>query len=510
MRSASRTRTPNDALRALLEESGWTQAAFARALARLGAETGAHLHYDRTSVAHWLRGSRPGPAVQRLMAEALSRRLRRPVTVADLGMGGTGGPGRRPYGRTAAPPDWPDPRVRALDTLAALTAPAAGPSRAHAKTPAPYRLTLLTEPKSVPPEGKSVPPEGRTGPKGPAGPGGPAGNAALTGPEGVRGRPAPAQRAEHAQGAQPTERADCGPADVASVRAHAYFFAEQADRRGGGHIRAPLAAYVSGLARRLRDPEAAGPYRGELLSGAARLSYLLARVYADEQRHGLAQRAFLTSGELAEEAGDPAGSALARRALSTQAHELGHHRHSLALAEAACETAPPDTEPSARAFLYAGLAVAAADGGGRADALAALRRAEQSMAHADALGGGPVGGYQEAALQYQTGQVRAGLGDRSGAIRELRASLRSRPVDERRARALSHAELAELLLSCGRLEEACASWEVFLEDCSMVRSGRARRARARIPVLIRPYRREECAQALMARSGALAGNGGFQ
>ncbi|WP_367124169.1 hypothetical protein [Streptomyces phytohabitans] len=478
MRSASRTRTPNDALRALLEESGWTQAAFARALARLGAETGTHLHYDRTSVAHWLRGSRPGPTVQRLMAEAFSRRLRRPVTVADLDMGGTGGPGRRPHGRTAAPPEWPDPRTRPLDTLAALTAPATGAHRAHARTPAPYRLILLTEPKSAPPGATS-------------------GTGTGTDP---RPATAPAVRA------RPT---GSGPADVASVRAHTYFFAEQADRRGGGHIRAPLAAYVSGLTRRLRGPDAAGRFRGELLSGASRLSYLLARVYADEQRHGLAQRAFLTSGELAEEAGDPAGSALARRALSTQAHELGHHRHSLALAEAACEKAPRDTEPSARAFLYAGLAVAAAESGGKADALAALRRAEQSMAHADALGGGPVGGYQEAALQYQTGQVHAVLGDRGGAIRELRASLRSRPVDERRARALSHAELAELLLSCGRLEEACASWEVFLEDCSMVRSGRARRARERIPGLIRPYRREECAQALMARSGALAGTGDF-
>lgn len=492
MRSSSRTLAPNPALRTLLEESGWTQAAFARALARLGAETGTHLHYDRTSVAHWLRGSRPGPTVQRLIAEALSRRLRRPVTVAELGMGGTGGPGRRAYARPTAPPETPGSHARPLDKLASLAAPVVGPPRAHANAPAPYRLTLLTEPK----------PEHRRAERGDAD----AAAGAVREHPGGR-TPPPAGTAIPPHGPEGHAR---GGADVASVRAHAYFFAEQADLRGGGHIRAPLAAYVSGLARRLRAPDATGPHRGELLSGAAQLSYLLARVYADEQRHGLAQRAFLTSGELSEEAGDRAGSALARRALSTQAHELGHHRHSLALAEAACAAAPADTEPSQQAFLYAGLAVAAADGGDSTDALAALRRAEQSMAHADALGGEPVGGYQEAALQYQTGQVRAGLGDRAGAIGELRASLRSRPVEERRARALSQAELAELLLSCGRLEEACASWQVFLKDCSMVRSGRTRRARARIPALISPYRREECAQALMVRSGALAGSGGFQ
>ena len=73
--------TPNLALRALLEESEWTQEAFARAISRLGNESGTRLGYDRTSVAHWLRGSRPSPKVQRFIAEALSRRLGRPVDV---------------------------------------------------------------------------------------------------------------------------------------------------------------------------------------------------------------------------------------------------------------------------------------------------------------------------------------------------------------------------------------------------------------------------------------------
>ncbi|OEV05881.1 hypothetical protein AN216_00965, partial [Streptomyces oceani] len=303
--------------------------------------------------------------------------------------------------------------------------------------------------------------------------------------------------------------------DAASVRAHAHFFTEQADRHGGGHVRAPLAAYLAALARTLRASGSTPTVRtrhggwtlravehDQLLAGAARLSYLLARVYVDEQRHGLAQRTFRAAGELAEEAGVPAEAAFARRALSTQAHQLGHRQDSLALAEAACAIAPPDTEPSARSFLYAGLAVAAAGTGRRTAALGALRQAERELSHADALGGGPIGGYQEAALQYQTGRVRACLGDRAGAIAELRDSLRSRAPDERRARALSHAELAELLLAEERLDEACAAWEVFLSDCSMVRSGRARRARARIPALLRPYARQECVQALLARSDA--------
>ncbi|MGH3312942.1 MAG: helix-turn-helix domain-containing protein, partial [Streptomyces sp.] len=89
--------TPNAPLRLLLAETEWTQEAFARAIGRAAAEAGVRLGYDRTSVAHWLRGARPSPRVQGFIAEALSRRLGRPVTVTQLGMGDgrSGGPGPR-------------------------------------------------------------------------------------------------------------------------------------------------------------------------------------------------------------------------------------------------------------------------------------------------------------------------------------------------------------------------------------------------------------------------------
>lgn len=484
------TRPANPTLRALLEETEWTQAAFAHAITRLGAEVGLHLRYDRTSVAHWLRGSRPEPRVQHLMAEALSRRLGRPVTVPELGMRkGRVGTGQRPQRsqRGAAADDGGetgeggDPSgdggsAHPVDRLTALTAPVVAPPRADAPPPAPYKLKLLT-----------------TSPRQPR----PARTSFPVRPDCVKRQP----------GTRPV-----GPSEVASVHEHARFFAQQADRHGGGHIRTSLAAHLSGLVRSLRTGEDSAHHRG-LLAGAARLSFLLARVYADEQRHGLAQRAFLTSAELAAEADDQEGVALALRALSSQAHHLGHLRESLALAEAACDTAPVGTAPSARSFLYAGLAVAQAAAGERDRSMSALRRAEQQLARAPedlttgprSPNGEPVGSYQDAALLYQSSQVRGALGDRTGAIRDLRASLRSRPVGERRSRAVCLAELAELLLSCGRLEEACASWQSFLDDCALVHSGRALEARTRMPGLLRPYVRERCVQVLLSRTSARAG-----
>jgi transcriptional regulator with XRE-family HTH domain/tetratricopeptide (TPR) repeat protein len=568
--------TPNDALRSLLAETRWTQESFARAIAKVAAEAGVRLGYDRTSVARWLRGSRPSPRVQSFIAEALSRRLGRPVDVTQLGMGDgqSGGPGRRTARRDArargadggARPEFPcagaefEERARRrplpADQLAALTAAVVGPPRADPPPPAPYRLTLTLPTYSAEgacstagahPERSTparAPGVGEPGPDttdlgatdldepgaGDPGTGARDGGSRGTGDpsvreprvrepgvgddptetaEPLRPRPPRAHFPSLPRGGRPVRRTT--PDEVASVREHARFFAQQADRHGGGHIRTPLAACLAGLVRRLRTG-GEGPHHPRLVAGAARLSYLLARVYADEQRHGLAQRAFDTAAQLAAEGGDPEGVALVHRALSSQAHQLGHRRLSLALAESACEAAPAGAAPSTRSFLYAGLAVARAADGERGRALAALRRAEHELARAPADlttgpespdGGEPVGSYQDAALHYQAGQVRAALGDRDGAVRELRASLRSRPAGERRSRALSEAELAELLLADGRLEEACAAWQGFLEDSALVRSGRARRARDRMPRLLAPYAHERCVQGLLTRTGLL-------
>jgi hypothetical protein len=515
MRPAERHRrdpTPNGALRSLLAESEWTQESLARAIGRLGTEAGVRLSYDRTSVARWLRGSRPAPRVQGFIAEALSRRLGRPVAVTQLGMGdgSSGGPGPRPRStgdgaraglrgqgtQFAALQE----QARPADQLAALTAAVVGPPRADRPPPAPYRLTVGAAAGTVPGA------QGEQRARG-AAPGRGIGDDPTETAEPLRPRPPRAHFPSLPRGGRPARRTT--PDEVASVREHARFFAQQADRHGGGHIRTPLAASLAELVRRLRTG-GEGPYHPQLVAGAARLSYLLARVYADEQRHGLAQRAFDTAAQLAAEGEDPEGVALAHRALSSQAHQLGHRQQSLALAESACEAAPADAAPSARSFLYAGLAVAQAAEGERAQALAALRRAETELARAPADlttgpespdGGEPVGTYQDASLHYQAGQVRAALGDRDGAIRELRASVRSRPAGERRSRALSEAELAELLLSKGRLEEACSAWQGFLEDSALVRSGRARRARDRMPRLLRPYVHERCVQGLLTRTG---------
>src|SRR2546421_819493 len=78
---------PNQALAALLEEAGFSEAGLARRVNELGRVHGHSFGYDYTAVYRWLRkGQRPRDPVPALIAEALTERLGRPVSPAEIGM----------------------------------------------------------------------------------------------------------------------------------------------------------------------------------------------------------------------------------------------------------------------------------------------------------------------------------------------------------------------------------------------------------------------------------------
>ncbi|MET8978311.1 hypothetical protein ABZX85_22115 [Streptomyces sp. NPDC004539] len=85
-----RLRTPNRALRALLAEAGWSGARLAREVNSLGAAQGFTLTYDRTTVSHWLSGTRPRPPAPELAAQVLSARIGRRVRAVDAGLAQAG------------------------------------------------------------------------------------------------------------------------------------------------------------------------------------------------------------------------------------------------------------------------------------------------------------------------------------------------------------------------------------------------------------------------------------
>ena len=68
-----------------MQSGGIGNAQLARRVNAAGRELGLRLHYDKTSVSHWLAGSVPKPEARPAITEALSRLLGRPVTCGEIG-----------------------------------------------------------------------------------------------------------------------------------------------------------------------------------------------------------------------------------------------------------------------------------------------------------------------------------------------------------------------------------------------------------------------------------------
>lgn len=434
------TRATNRALRALLDESGWTQEALARAVNAAAAEIGLRLRYDRTSVAHWLTGARPRADVVRLLAEVLSRRLGRPVTATTLGLDPAPTPPSTPLRR---------PAREALADLAGIDA---DPYRRHRLIHLPYRLDL---PDPDEPTVLSREP------------------------------------------AQPPRRV--GAAEVRALQLAVDAFAPLTDSLGGGHGRTALAAFLADDVTGWLQAHATDRTRHDLLTGAARLALLLARTHIDQYAHGLAQSYLRIALSLATEADDPSTTVIILRTLSTQAQGIGHPRTALRLAEAA-ENAARGTPSPVRSFLHAQLAVCRAADGDRRAAVVSLSCAERLGGRADEPSPGLFTSYAGTALQYQRAQTLSALHDHDGAVGALKTSLRNRSPADIRARALVSAGLARLHLRIGHLEEACTAWESFLDLYPRLNSVRADHELAQLLQGLRPYHRQPAAERLRARA----------
>jgi len=77
-------RQRNDRLREAIAASGLGYDGVARAVVRIAAENGEALQTNKSAVAHWVNGVRPNKRTAAYLAEALTRRAGRPVTLAQL------------------------------------------------------------------------------------------------------------------------------------------------------------------------------------------------------------------------------------------------------------------------------------------------------------------------------------------------------------------------------------------------------------------------------------------
>lgn len=445
-------RVPNDLLRALLDEAGWTGEALAREVNALGAEVALSLRYRRATISHWLSGMRPRPPVPELVAEAFSRRLGRPIAVSATGLAN---PAAGPV--PVAVGQWWEG-----NTVARLVELAGHGTRRGFMAGCVYSLASLSVP----------------------------GWAELTAaPRGRR------------PDIDPTTKV--GRAEVESATAMLRLFSDADATFGGGRTRRVLSGYLGTTIAPWLRAGATSCVRRDLLIVASQLTYLCGFMCFDDQLHGAAQRYYRTSLWLTAEAGDATGHAVTLRGLSAQARLLGHHRQAVELAEAAVRTGLGSASPQLQAFLLGQVAVATAAAGDHRAAIANITRAEQFLGRSD---GTPklVGACHPASLAHQQAAVAACLGDRRGAVTALESSIRHRPAGERRSRAITLARLAELQFAGGQLEKACHTWHRFLDDYPDLRSGRADRAFAHLRACTRPHDSNSVASHLRLRAASLA------
>ncbi|CAM5679824.1 MULTISPECIES: hypothetical protein [Streptomyces] len=436
-------RTPNCALQGLFAESGWTLDQCARAVNRVGTEVSRRLRYNESAVHHWLGGTLPREPVRRIILEAFSRRLNRPVTHAQAGF-------PVPAGQTSE-------FVGTVEGLVELGSMDVDPSRRGLLGAGLFSVALT-----------------------------------IPGWQDVVAR---------AEGIQTGASAHIGMNDVRMVIAMTERLSELDDEFGGRYARPLAASFLINTVVPALGAGGSDEVRKAMRSAASDLCYLAGYMAVDEGEQHLAQRYYVKALELAGAANDPLTYSTTLRGMSVQAVDLGHGAEAMRLADAAA-AASPEVGPRMRAFLAGQQAHAAAQTGDRAGALSHIREAEVAMEKAESRAQ-TFRSYDPASLQYHVSQVRYELGDRAGAVKALEESDRVRLSVFRRSRVHRRGLLAERQLQLGHLEAACHTWNLALDDYPLVKSGRADDRMRRMAAFIRPYRKNAAARALYERARPL-------
>ncbi|PYC78580.1 hypothetical protein C7C46_15875 [Streptomyces tateyamensis] len=414
-------RTPNRELADLLAEARWGNDQLARAVNRIGRETGLELTYDHSAVSHWLKGVRPRAAVRPVIAEAFARRLARPVTSQQAGFGAA--PAGRAEGGTQS-------AQSALADLSDLVRDDMDPSRRSMLAAGLYSAAMLV--------------------------------------------PGYTELAHRLDGARAEVRAGrtvrIGESEVETVRAMTERIAAILDELGGGHARPMSAAFLANTVMPWLSADGTPAVKKSMLAAASDLVYLTGWMAMYERAHGLGQQYFGEALNLAQDGQDHVTYCRTLRGMSLQAANLGYGPRALEYADAAAECAPA-AGPRLTAFLRGQQAHGAALVHDQRLAFTRLNQTEAALAKADGRNDA-VGGYDWAAYHFHVSSVLYALGDLPRSIQAMRQSNRVRPANERQGRLHANGVLASRQWELGHVEAAATTWHEFLNDYTTLSTAR--------------------------------------
>lgn len=412
-------RVPNTALRDIIERAGISYEALARDVRTVAAEAGGGVRTNKSSIAHWVAGKRPDPQTAVYLAEALSRRLGRTVTPADIGL--TADQAQAQPGLRLGP----DP----VDMLVRLGE--ADIQRRKLFTSAAYSVAAAALPLGA------------------------------------------EQAAEYQQRAAVGH---AGRAEIDAVRDMTAMYTAIDERHGGQHGRSAVVQYLtSDVARLCRARFVTDEDRADMLSAAACVAYLAGWKAYDAGEHGLAQRYYLQAYQLTKEAQDDLHGAFILRILAHNGMDIRRPEHTLELAEAALARVRGKLPPPAEAMFAITRARALATADRRRDAAAQMREAQDLVLRGDESDlpqWAALWGSARACVSSHSAKTLKRIGDFAGAERHYAAAARSRP-GRPRITALTLAAEGGAQAAQGHVEQACATWGRSLDLLDGVRSARA-------------------------------------
>lgn len=305
----------------LMREARVSASSLARRVVELGGHHGVDRNYTHIDVKRWTEGRQPRGIVPALIAQVLSSKLGRPVSVADIGMAS---------GQDASLAVAGSYPLTIADSAAALTAVV------RADQPG---LTVVGA-DSLDTSGWAdlmvqwlLAPDSGTGK--------------------LDGRP---------------------PQDARGLQMASDMFSRMDYQFGGGYARTTLVEFIrTEVLPLVKNPHRQTP---EVLRSAAALLRVAGWTAYDTGAHGLANWYLTHALRLAQAAGDRALGGRILAGMSHQANFLGYHEHAANLARAAQRGAQGQATPTAMALFHAMEARALAGAGDRRGTESALLTAE--------------------------------------------------------------------------------------------------------------------------------------
>ncbi|MEU6935012.1 tetratricopeptide repeat protein [Streptomyces sp. NPDC046374] len=411
---------PNAQLAAVLTEAAITYNALAREVRAVSSEAGQPLGTGPSAVAYWVAGGTPSGQTPFYIAEALTRRMKRTVTVDEIGLGSAGTGPALPTDPLVAVADLGRfVMLRRRDFLHSAFATAA------------VAVPLAYDHHAV----------------------------------------AATLRAAARQGA-------AGAGEINTVRELTETFRTADDKLGGGHGLTTATTYLTDtVIPLLKARFPTEDLRRQAYGAAAQLACLIGWKCHDLSREGAAQRYYQVGYQLACEA-DPNGhGAWMLRAMTHQALDLGHPDSCVDLSEAALQRARGKVDRQTEALLLVTCARAYGTAGQTKQAASALLRAEEAAADTTdpvatyAAGSGPV----TATIASHTAKTLTAMRDHSAAERHYRTALAGRAPDSyQRGHALTMVNLGKSVAAQRRHEEAVRLWHRCIDVMDGLNSDRTK------------------------------------